>query len=69
MADRLDELDVRTLVMHGTADRVLPIENSELLLDGIEGADSMIIEEGSHLFFIEEADRVNERLNAFLADG
>lgn len=69
VADRLDDVAVPTLVMHGTADRVLPVENSELLLDGIDDADAMIVEGGSHLFFIEEADRVNERLSAFLTDG
>jgi pimeloyl-ACP methyl ester carboxylesterase len=68
VADRLDELTVPTLVMHGTADRVLPVENSDLLLENLDTADSMIVEGGSHLFFIEDADRVNKRLRTFLSD-
>ncbi|PSQ29939.1 3-oxoadipate enol-lactone hydrolase [Halobacteriales archaeon SW_6_65_46] len=68
VSDRLGEIDVPTLVMHGTADQVLPVGNSEPLLAGIDGVESAIIDGGSHLFFIEESNRVNDRLTAFLAD-
>jgi len=64
----LDRIDVPTLVAHGTADRVLPVENGELLAAGIDGAESAFYEGGSHLFFFEDADRVNDRILAFLAD-
>ncbi|WP_435064444.1 alpha/beta fold hydrolase [Halobaculum sp. EA56] len=64
----LGEIRVPTLVSHGTADRVLPVENGELLAEGIPDAESEFVDGGSHLFFIEEADRVNDRLLAFLAD-
>lgn len=68
VADRLDELDVPTLVLHGTDDRVLPVENAELLADGVDNATVDRIDGGSHLFFIEERDTVNPRIREFLGE-
>lgn len=67
-SDRLGEIDLPTLLMHGTADRVLPVENAHLLADGIEGADLVTVEGGSHLFFVERDELVTDRLRGFLAD-
>ncbi|WP_123534832.1 alpha/beta fold hydrolase [Halosimplex salinum] len=67
-SDRLDEIDLPTLVLHGTDDRVLPVENGRLLSDGIPGAEFAEVEDGGHLFFIERADRVNDALREFLTD-
>jgi len=67
-SDELDALDGPALVAHGTDDRVLPVENGELLAEAIPGADAEFVEGGSHLFFIEEAERVNDLLVEFLAD-
>jgi len=67
-SDRLDEIDLPTLVLHGTADRVVPFENAELLEAGIPEATLEPIEGGSHLCFIERADTVNDRLRQFLDD-
>ncbi|PSQ06629.1 3-oxoadipate enol-lactone hydrolase [Halobacteriales archaeon QS_4_69_31] len=67
-SDRLAEIDVPTLVMHGTADRVLPVENAHLLAEGVPGADLVTVEGGSHLFFIEDADAVTDHLREFLDD-
>jgi pimeloyl-ACP methyl ester carboxylesterase len=65
---RLSSLSTRTLVTHGTADRVLPAENGELLADAIPNAEYVAFEGGPHLFFIESAAKVNETLRGFLAD-
>ena len=67
-SDRLADLDVPTLVLHGTADRVLPVENAHLLAEAVPDADLVTVEGGSHLFFIERDDRVTEELRGFLAD-
>jgi pimeloyl-ACP methyl ester carboxylesterase len=67
-SDRLGEIEVPALVLHGTADRVLPVANADLLADGLPDADLELVEGGSHLFFIEQADAVNDRLASFLAD-
>ena len=68
-SDRLDDLSVPTLVLHGTDDRVLPVENGRLLADLIPDARLVEVDGGSHLFFIEQADRVNDELREFLSDG
>ncbi len=65
--DDLDGIDVPTLVAHGTADRVLPVENGRQLCDAIPDADCEFVESGPHLFFIEEADHVTELLRDHLA--
>ena len=67
-SDRLDEIDAPTLVAHGTADRVLPVGNADLLDDALSNARLLLFEEGSHLFFIEQAENVNDRLVEFLHD-
>lgn len=64
--DDLDELTLPTLIAHGTDDRVLPVANGELLADALSHAETEWVEDGSHLFFLEEADRVNDTLEAFL---
>lgn len=66
--DRLGEIEVPTLIMHGTADRVVPVENGELLATGVPNAEFVPFDDAPHLFFIEQADRVNDRLLEFLDD-
>lgn len=65
-ADRLEKLTVPTLVMHGDADRVLPVENGRLLARELPGATYEEIQGGSHLFFIEECEAVTARIREFL---
>jgi len=65
-SEELDRLALPTLVMHGTTDEVLPIENAHALLDRLPHAELELFEGGPHLFFIEQADAVTERLRAFL---
>jgi len=64
--DRLGDIDAPTLVAHGTADRVLPFGNGELLAEGIPNARLEAFEGGPHLFFIEQADAVNDAILTFL---
>jgi len=67
-SDELDEIDLPTLVLHGTDDRVLPPENGRLLAEGIPGADLVTFEGGSHLFFVERDERVTDELQEFVQD-
>lgn len=63
---RLDEIDVPTLVAHGTDDQVVPVENGHVLADGLPDTEFAVVDGGSHLFFIEEAEAVNRHLLGFL---
>ncbi|WP_435359792.1 alpha/beta fold hydrolase [Haloarchaeobius sp. DFWS5] len=58
----LADLDVPTVIMHGTADRVLPVENGKRLHEKLPGSDLDLYDHGSHLFFVEEADTVTEAI-------
>jgi 3-oxoadipate enol-lactonase len=65
-ADELDSLSLPTLIMHGTGDRVLPVENAHALQDRLPHAELELFEDGAHLFFVEQADEVTTRLRGFL---
>jgi len=68
VSDRLGEVDVPALVLHGERDRVVPVGNGRLLAEGLPGATLETFDEGgSHLFFIERAEDVTARLRAFLS--
>ncbi|MBV0903887.1 alpha/beta fold hydrolase [Haloarcula salina] len=68
VSDRLGEIDVPTLVVHGTADRVVPFENGELLAAGVPDAAFEPVEGGPHLLFVEDHERVTARIRRFLDD-
>lgn len=65
-SEELDAVSVPTLILHGTGDRVLPVENGELLADLLAHAETTFYEDAPHLFFVEESERVNDRLRRFL---
>jgi len=65
---RLGEIELPAFVAHGTADRVLPVENADLLHRDLPDSRFALFEDGPHLFFIERAEDVNDRLAAFLDD-
>ncbi|QLG49916.1 alpha/beta fold hydrolase [Natrinema halophilum] len=66
VSDRLERLRVPTLILHGTNDEVVPVENARLLEEKIPDSRLEIVEGGSHLFFIEDDTTVNDHLLAFL---
>jgi len=67
-SDRLGDIDVPVLIAHGTDDRVLPAENSELLHDRLPDSRLEFVEGGPHLFFVEDAETVNDHLQSFLGE-
>ncbi|HEV2769455.1 MAG TPA: alpha/beta fold hydrolase [Solirubrobacteraceae bacterium] len=56
-ADRLGSLEVPTLVLHGTEDRLLDVRNGEMLADVVPGARLEVFEGAGHLFFWEQPER------------
>lgn len=59
--ERLSQITAPTLVIAGSADRLLPVENSRLLASRIPNAELVIMENTGHGFIVdagEEATRV-----------
>jgi pimeloyl-ACP methyl ester carboxylesterase len=56
-----------TLVVHGTADRVVPYGNAELLADGIAGAELLRLEGAGHLALLERQAVISAALLRFFA--
>ncbi len=65
---RLPELaGLPTLVIHGTEDQLLPVQNGRLIASRIPGAQLEILEGVGHLFFWERPERSAELLRAHAA--
>ncbi len=67
VVERLSEIAAPTLVMHGEADQIIPVENGRLLAQHLPNAQLITYADAGHLFFIEQAERVNQHIRSFLA--
>jgi non-heme chloroperoxidase len=66
----LARIDVPTLVMHGDADRILPITAAGLRTAKlIKGAHLVVVEDGPHCITWTHSEIVNRELLAFLGEG
>ena len=66
----LDRIDVPTLVIHGDADRILPITASGLRTAKlIKGARLSVLKDGPHCITWTHAEEVNAELASFLGKG
>jgi pimeloyl-ACP methyl ester carboxylesterase len=66
--ERLPELGaLPTLVIHGTDDQMLPVENGRLIASRIPGSRLEIFEDVGHLFFWERPERTAELLREHAA--
>jgi len=57
---RLEQLSLPTLVIHGTADRLLPVANGRLIASRIPGARLELLEGIGHMFWWEQPERSAE---------
>ena len=64
--NRIEEIKNETLILTGGKDRIVPVQNSVNLAEKLPNAKLEIIENGSHLFFIENADEFNRAVREFL---
>jgi pimeloyl-ACP methyl ester carboxylesterase len=64
--DRLEDIARPTLVLHGTADRLVPVRNAELLAERIPGARLALLEGAGHVYHSERADEADAAVLAFL---
>lgn len=62
----LNKIEAETLVITGNQDRVVPMPNSLNLAEKLPNATLKVIEGGSHLFFVENADEFNQAIKEFL---
>jgi 3-oxoadipate enol-lactonase len=66
-SSRLREIELPTLVLHGTLDQMLPVANGHMVAELIPGARLEIFDGVGHLFFIERPERSAELLRAHAA--
>ncbi len=67
VSGRLGEIAVATLVQHGTADRLIPVEEGRVLAAGIPGAEYQEIEDAGHAFAMERPLEAFGRMLGFLS--
>jgi 3-oxoadipate enol-lactonase len=65
--DRLPTVTVPTLVVHGTVDELLPVENGRLIASLIPGARLEIMDGVGHLFFWERPEASAELVRSLAA--
>jgi pimeloyl-ACP methyl ester carboxylesterase len=68
VADRLDEIDVPVLVLHGEEDVSIEPERAEAMLDDLPDARMETIPEAGHSSNLENPGPANDALRSFLAD-
>jgi len=64
---RLGEIELPTLVIHGTADQLLPVANGHMVAERIPGSQLEIFDDVGHLFFWERPERSADLLRAHAA--
>jgi len=64
--DKINTIENETLVITGDKDNVVPMQNSVNLAEKLPNANLQVIENGSHLFFIENAGEFNQAVRGFL---
>jgi 3-oxoadipate enol-lactonase len=67
VSDRLGEITAPTLVQHGSADRVIPVEAGRYIAEHIPGAEYQEIEGAGHVYTMEQPMEALPRLLGFWA--
>jgi 3-oxoadipate enol-lactonase len=64
--DRLPELRLPVLVLHGSEDQLIDVENARILASRIPGAELAILEGAGHVYHAEQADLADEVVLDFI---
>jgi pimeloyl-ACP methyl ester carboxylesterase len=64
--DRLPQLTVPTLVLHGSEDQLVDVANARVLAERIPGAELAIIEGAGHVYHSEQPEVADELVLAFI---
>ena len=67
ITDRLGEIGVPALVVHGDADAAIPLELGQVLADSIPTATIAVMPGGSHAANMTHPTQTNEAIASFLA--
>ena len=62
----LDEIEHETLVISGDDDPLIPVANAEYLASEIPNATLDIVERAGHLFLVDDAKHLGERIRRFI---
>ena len=65
--DRLPQMQIQTLILHGDKDRLNRVQNARILHDRIPNAKLQILSDVGHMFFWEEPAESAESVVEFLA--
>jgi pimeloyl-ACP methyl ester carboxylesterase len=66
--DRIHAIDRPTLVLHGTDDRLVPVENARRVASLIPGARLVLLEGAGHVYHSEQPEVADAAVLAFLDD-
>lgn len=66
--DRLEKVKVRTLVLWGDKDRIVPLEKSDALVVAIEGSRRVIFKDASHPCYLDRPEEFHHELLGFLGE-
>jgi pimeloyl-ACP methyl ester carboxylesterase len=66
-SSRLGEIELPTLVIHGTEDQMIPVSNGHMIAQLIPGSGLEILDGVGHMFFLERPERSAELLRAHVA--
>ncbi|MGH2679940.1 MAG: alpha/beta hydrolase [Actinomycetota bacterium] len=64
--ERLPGLRVPTLILHGTEDQAIPVENAKLLAERIPGAELVLLEGAGHLYHSEQPEAADAAVLDFI---
>lgn len=65
--DRLSEIRVPVLIMHGRKDTIFPVKNSIAIAERIPGAQLIIVEHTDHILVLNNFEEVSGAIREFLA--
>jgi 3-oxoadipate enol-lactonase len=68
ITDRLGEISCPAIVIHGTEDTAITMEQAETLASGLPGAGAVVQVSGAHAANLTNAVPVNAAIRSFLAD-
>lgn len=63
--DRLPSISTRCLVMHGTADPVIPLQNGAILAERLANSEFVAVEGAGHLVAVEKPMETADRIRRF----